>query len=459
MEFESGRSNIFNIDLWGDDSTYPYVNISDGIYTGQDVYWVESLGNPNGRIAVKTNAKQGTDVITGLNLPGSFILHKHDDTDYLMVADNGGGSGGALYLYDLSTTPATQTTLVSGLQGDTRYIALDDPTSNEPYLYYAVDAGGTSSVLGRIEPYADTPTPEIISSSLSNVHHVYVYKQYIPSSATDPDTGASVSVQSDANTFVFVTERLATPNGRVLMYNVTNWDGSTTLTPVDITAGGGQNLPSKVTFVPDIQEYEVAGDTEYGHAYETSGTVYWTNYASNTGEVWGANLVLNSALTNMELSGTSERVATSLRLPYDIIGPNDFRYLFTTFSGTNPVHTTGNKYNVWNSYENSDIGLFNRLYVSRNESRADGGNYYEIDLDSFTSGTPLTPGSGVSSYVSESAQFPLNGKMQVYLYDPSDGTVPQAYRIDLFFTGKEFSVGSDDTYIYIYKNKFSPPGE
>jgi len=457
VEFVTGRTNIFNISLWGSDNIYPYANSSAGTYTGQDVYWVESVGNPNGRVAVLSNSRVGDDVVTGLNVPQAFALHRRNGTNYLFVAESGGGSGGSLYRYDLSTNPPTATTLASGLQGEVYYMALDNPESLDPWLYYAVDAGGTSSVLARVVSHSTNPVPQVISTSLSNVHHVYVYSQFIPQGAVDPDTGDDVSVQPNASDFVFVTEDLGTPNGKVLMFNVSNWNGTAPLTPVEINSGNGQNRPAKITFVPDIKEYLVNGESRYGHTDNTGGTIFWTNYASNTGEVWGARLEINGSGTNMEVTDGPKKIAESLRMSYDIIGPDDFRYLFTTFNGNTPTHVSGNKYDVWADYVANGNELFNRLYVSRNEARGDGGNYYVIDLNAYND-SPLTPGNGVSNFITENAQFPLNGKMQVYLYDPDDGSIPQAYRMDLFFTGMERDTGSNNTYIYIFKNKFSPPG-
>lgn len=458
--FVSGGSNIFNLQLWGDTNIYPFTDQTNSIYTGEDVYWVESVANPNGRIAMQTNTRAtGIDVVLGLNLPGSFLLHRHNGSDYLFVADSGGGSGGGLYRYNISKPSEDPVTLVAGLQGDVRYIAFDDPSSNNPYLYYAVNAGGSTSVLARVDAYAIKPEADILDNSLSNVHHVYVYRHNIPIGAIDPTSGDPILPYPDANTFVFVTENSANPDGRVLMYNVSGWDGAKPLTPVVINVAGGKNFPSKITFLPDIEKYDVVGGFTYGHSLSIRGNLFWTNYSANQGELWGATLVLNSGKDNLQVDGSAKKIVQSLRFSYDLIGPDDFRYVFLQASGNKFVQTIGAKYDVWNSYDEAGLNTFYKLYVSRNEPRGNGGNWYEIDLTGYNN-APLSPATQyVKSYCSENAQYPLNGIMQILLYEKGDGSVPQAFEKQLYFTGSSYDSGTDNAYVYIQTNKFPPPGE
>jgi hypothetical protein len=465
----SGRPSIFSAALWGLNTIYPFTNgdSSDGAtgnYAGEYVFWVEKLGSA-GKVSTFKNAKTfSADIATGLNLPSAFVLHRTSFfagalKDFMFVADLGGGSGGSLYRYAISDSGNPRTAIATGLQGNVVYLDIDDELLANPYVYFTMNSGGSNnSVLARVSAYTANAPIETLDSTLSLPHHVYVYKHYIPAGATDPASGTPVNENGAANTFVFVTQQAPLPNGAVYMYNVTGWNGSSPLSGSKVRLDdGSQSNPSKMTFVPDIEEYKVGADTIYGHSRKAGGYLYWTNFNFANSELWRVRLDMNSNGTNLAVTGAPVRVAQALRQAYDVVGPDDYRYVFTKLSSNKKVQVTGFKYNVWAEYSKSGGKLFNQIYVSRNESQGDGGNWYEIDLTGFTDASAaLTPSSSqVKNYISQGALYPLNGVMQLLLYDKEDGTVPFVYEKDLYFSGSPFE-GGDSTNLYLYKNSFSP---
>jgi hypothetical protein len=226
-----------------------------------------------------------------------------------------------------------------------------------------------------------------------------------------------------------------------------------------------QQLPSKMTFVPDLELYYVFIPNGvmniYGHPQKLSGYLYWTNYNSTSGQLCRVRLVTNSAGNNLEVSGPVQIVADSLANSYDLIGPDDYRYVyFTGTSSGNQIKitglSTGYSYNAWKEYEAKSSNIFKTLYVSSNKS---GGTWYEIDITKYNGSTPLSANSpGISNYLSNSVDFPFNGKIQMcLLVNPTNpGVNQQAFKKDMFFTIYNFDMGSSsNASIYEQDNTFN----
>lgn len=452
--FITGRANLFDVALWGNNNIFPFTNVNNGVYNGENVYWDELVPAPDGRVAVEANTRQtGTSILAGLNFPSRPIIHRRNGVDTLFTTEQESG-GNIFKRYDL--TNGTELAEITGLpQGDLYYIAFDDILSNNPFVWYVTDAGIGDSSLGRIDPYDGGASPQNVSEGLNNAHGVYVFKHRIP------PNDAGVSVDASQDTFVFVTENVST-TGRVLMYNVSGWNGADVLTQVEVAVS--QNSPTKMTFVPDITSYTQGGTPFYAHTQQPAGYLYWVNNVSNAGQLMRIRMETDSGVFGTV--GAPEIVAQSLRQPYDVIGPDDYRYVFTQFNGRNKIQVQKGaalsdeanlawKYDVWNRYTQNNIPLFQKIFVSRNEEIGGGGNWYMVSVDQYDGTTPLSPGNGVDNYMTSNAKYPLNGVMQLFLYDPNDGTVPLAYKADLFFSGSPFS-GSDDSQLYIYENNFQP---
>lgn len=512
-DFVTGETNIFNLMLWGNFVNIPFVNVEKGedssgntIYTylwSEDVYWVEK--NSPGTVKRLTYDRfdaygGGTDEVEdfgmGLSNPKAFLLARksndEDDIenyqDYIFVGDDNAS------IYRYTRTPDgiddDQTfTLTTNPEGDIHYMAWaslrdlntpfdeleeEEEQHREVYFYYVRDQGSDSNV-ERIESNpltAQTATSDDLATDLTNPYSIYIYNHWLPNGALDPDTLEEVDTPDEAESFVFITEDTSSPNGRVLMYNVSEWDGESVITPVEIATS--EQRPSKMTFVPDIEKYVVINAEEeeevrYGHSRKPAGYLYWTNYHATSGQVRRARLELNDAETNLEVVET-ETVAEALGAPYHIIGPDDYLYLWFNYSGDKAISrqsegqtlvTQPYRYTTWHVYDEKSSSFFKKFYVSSNRAAVDGGNWYEIDVSVFEeTGEPLTVGSeGIEQYYEDAVDFPLNGRMEAFfIVDPEDDPAfGKAFKKSLFFNvGYNLeSTANDDTGIYILEHNFA----
>jgi hypothetical protein len=446
--FSQGQANIFNLALWGNSTFIPptLVRVVDSVqyYIGEMVFWTEASTSPLGRVFERSRNHTSTapqvlrTAVTGLNLPRVILLERSTtdaadpskNTDFIYVSESGTQIGSNLrkYLRHAQTGAVTQVTrLFNDRPGHIWYATFDHPYSPQ-FIYYGLDTGGVNSNLERIRTNLTAPgNPDVLAVNLPGIHSVYVFNHFVPGVLS--------------RRFLFATQKQSAPNGRVLMFDITNWNGTTQLTPIEIAVN--QNHPSKMTFVPDIQPYVVPGGTIYAHSLQIAGYLYWVNWSPSTGQVVRVRLSTNAQ--GQLVVSTPQVVAQSLEFPYDIIGPDDIRPVFVTgrVTGSQVVvegKTSGEFYSTWNSYNQMaapNNAMFQTLYVSSNRDRAQGGDWYEIDLTRFNGTTAMVPGTGlnnVRNYLPARTTFPLNGQMQfLMLTDPVTG-IGRVFKRDLYFT-------------------------
>jgi hypothetical protein len=453
IRFAQGQSNIFNLALWGNSQFYPQVLVevvnSVQYFVGETLYWVQTSSNPLGRVYTKNNKYSVTSAqpistpITGLNLPKALLVERNvtnaadprNNVDFIYTAETGTQVGSNLLKYrrDARTgTTSLVTRMINDRPGTINYAVFDYPEA-PTFIYYAFDTGGFNSGIERVSTnITSVMTPQVLANNLNQAHSLYVFNH-------ETLNNEGNLVYKD---FLFVTEMVA-GTGRVLMYNITNWNGTTSITPVVIATG--QRSPAKMTFIPDIENYQFEEVSVFGHSNKPAGYLYWTNYDALEGQLVRARLESNLQGTDMRVVGTPQVVASSLRFPYDIIGPDDFRYVFLNGEVQgNAINVTGMaslgmKYSTWNHYNTSNNNTFKTLYISSNRTQADGGNWYAVDTGRFT-GTTLTPAStAVSDYLSSTVDFPLNGKMQVLMLTDPVTAIGRVFKKDLYFTIYNFA--------------------
>ena len=336
------------------------------------VYWVEKSSTPSGGVfrAPADGSGKVETIVTGLERPSAFTVLSADDKsrdkngkvikatkDYVLVAESGNPSNAVIYRVDLTSTNFDKTQITSGMQGDLVYMSI-----SSGYIYFTRDAGGVNSGLMRVDVFPDnTPAiPEAVDSNLTNAYDVKAF--YIQGKN-----------KADNQSFALVTERLGS-DGRVLLYNLTG-DPILPLVPFEVSTN--ESYASRVTFQPI---YESDNSTP---KYPLEGYVYWTCYQASSGLVVRQKVKYNSNTSALELDGVREIVAQSLKYPYMVKVPNDFA------SG-------------------SLKGTLNKIIVSSNRSKAEGGNFYVIDVSNSNS-FPLTPAdTEVQDLISEPVAFPLN---------------------------------------------------
>ncbi len=500
----SGKANIYNLIVWGNSFKFPYINVTlddkDEVYSWQEqIFWVEKSANPSGRVYLTTYSRATySQLISGLNLPMGFLMARKktsadlsENEDYIFVSDRQDPTGGAIYRFTKDKdgiVADSQIQLTTGLQGEIPYMCFltpwmskgdwDDLEANQEIpILYVRNTGANTSALEMTNAHPEEghyPAPPVsIATDLDHPHHLKVFHHFIPSNAIDPNTGEEVQSPDNANTFVFVTEQLDAPNGRVLMYNVSNWDDEgATFTPTVIATG--LQKPSKMTFVPDIQKYKIDTDGKisygYGHSEKPAGYLYWTTFDGTSGQLWRARLVLNNDATNLKVEKV-EVVAQSLRNPYDVIGPDDYRYTYLRSADDgndelHMIHTDGEsyeqymimKYNTWAVYDENGSSFFHKIYVSSNRSQADGGNWYEINIDKFEEEGTLKPGDdGITNFGSESSWYPFNGVIDLYLLQAQSDegySYGKAFKKDIIYTGYTYPDGNTQGYIYCQQYNF-----
>lgn len=336
------------------------------------VYWVEKSSTPSGGVfrAPADGSGKVETIVTGLERPSAFTVlsaveQSRDKNgkvtraskDFLLVAESGNPSNAVIYRVDLTTSDFKKTQITSGMQGDLVYMS-----TSSGYIYFTRDAGGVNSGLLRVDLFPDnTPAiPEAIDSNLTNAYDVKAFLL----------TGENAT---DIQNFALVTERLGTA-GRVLLYNLSN-DPILPLTPFEVSSN--ESYASRVTFQP---VYESDNSTP---KYPLEGYVYWTCYQASSGLLVRQKVKYNSNTSVVELDGVREIVAQSLKYPYMVKVPNDM-------------------------CNGSLKGTLNRVIVSSNRSKAEGGNFYVIDVSDSTK-FPLQPSdTEITDLISEPVAFPLN---------------------------------------------------
>ncbi len=340
------------------------------------VYWVEKTSTPSGGVfrAPADGSGKAETIVTGLERPSAFTVlsaqEKSRDNngkvtkatkDFLLVAESGNPSNAVIYRVDLTDSNFKKTQITSGLQGDLVYMSL-----SSGYIYFTRDAGGVNSGLMRVDLFPDnTPAiPDTVDSNLTNAYDVKAF--YI-----------AAKNKADNQSFVLVTERLGS-GGRVLLYNLTG-DPQLPLVPFEVSSN--ESYASRVTFQPI---YESDNSTP---KYPLEGYVYWTCYQASSGLLVRQKVKYNSNASALELDGVREIVAQSLKYPYMVKVPNDIA-------------------------NGSLKGTLNKVFVSSNRSKAEGGNFYEIDVSN-SNNFPLTPSDKeVTDLISQPVAFPLNAFME-----------------------------------------------
>ncbi|MFP4496984.1 MAG: hypothetical protein ACLFQV_02135 [Vulcanimicrobiota bacterium] len=465
----TGRQYTYDIKLWGNSPNQPYVNFVDvggtDYYWGENYFWTEALSNPNGKVAFdtldRTKNKAITELASGLQQPKGMVLYRtytdqNDPTkneDWLFVSSDGDPSGGVINRYKIINGAVTETVeLTNGIQGDINYVQLQTDMNGDLHIFATVDAGINSRIISVPADKSAGSYPMDIAeldSNLNQANGLLIFHH--------------APLDNITSSFLFVTERAATPDGQIKVYNISNWaaEGYPSVEPVVMATN--QQKPSKMAFFPDIQLYNVQdqnGNTidYYSHSATPQGYLVWTNFHSTNGQVVRVKVGPNNEGTNLKPTATPEIIAQSLKAPYDIIGFDNFRYLYLKEENgaitTEPY--TGNKYNTFNSYLNEADNPFNMLYVSSNLTAVDGGTWYKIDVSDFSSGTPLTPAStGVESYLSTPTAFPLNGEVQVFMKGDGSTIDGEIFKVDLFFTSFNIETdGSEDGGIYLQQENF-----
>lgn len=371
-QLATGRANSFDLKL-----------------SGSYLYWVEKSSSPQGSVfRVKTDGTGSVEtVISGLNNPSAMTFASLSGSTYLFVGEGEGSTGGVIHRVKVSDSAFPSETLTTGSSGELTYMSLLGGS-----LYFTRYAGGFDSAVMVTESFPDSipVTPENVDTGISNAYDV-----------------KSVSLTSAVPvSFLLVTERLASPNGTVLLYNLTNSEGYP-ITPMEIATG--QQMPTRVTFQPI---YKTDNTTLVS---PPQGYIYWTNYHSTSGQVMRQKIVFGSDGIEVKLDGSTEIVAQSLLSPYAILAPYDIS------SGATRA-------------------TLNKLFVSKNRSSAENGNWYEIDISN-SSSFPLSPSStAVSNLIGESVQYPLNGIM----------SYGNANNITLAFTAYNDATGGDNNGIIYY---------
>lgn len=336
-ELATGRSNAFNIKELGD-----------------YVYWVEKSSTPQGTVfrIRKDGSGSVETIISGLNNPSGIVLATAGSDQYLFVGEGVGGAGGSIWRVKLSESGFPQERLTSGIQGEIPYMDNSGAT-----LYFTRDSGGGNSAVMRVEMFPDNlpAVSDEVNFNLSNAYDVKVV-----------EAGFSGNIPV---TYLLVTSRVAAPNGRVFLYNMTN-NPVLPVQPLDVSDAA--QFPSRVTYQPVSTAVGAAPD----------GYVYWTNFAPSSGQVVRQRVKFEGG--NVQLSGPKEIVAQSMKAPYAIMAPADV--------------TSG-----------SAVGTLNKLFVSANVAEAEGGNWKVIDISN-SSAFPLTPASSqITDLISNTVAFPLNG--------------------------------------------------
>lgn len=340
------------------------------------VYWVEKSSTPSGGVFRAPADGSGTaeTIVTGLERPSAFTVLSAEELsrgkngnivkaakDYVFVAESGNPSNAVIYRVDLTTANFDKRQITSGLQGDLVYMSVSGGV-----IYFTRDAGGVNSGLHRVELFpANIPAiPENVDSNLTNAYDVKAF--FI-----------SGKNKADAQSFALVTERMGS-GGRVLLYDLTD-DPLLPLNPVVVSAN--ESEASRVTFQPI---YESDNSTP---KFPLEGYVYWTTYQPSSGLLVRQKVKYNTSSKLVELDGVREIVAQSLKYPYLVRVPNDFA------SG-------------------SLKGTLNKVIVSTNRSKVEGGNFYVIDV-SDPNKFPLNPSSSeVTELISQTVAYPLNAVIE-----------------------------------------------
>jgi len=315
--------------------------------------------------------------------------------DYLFVSDSGTPSNGVIWRVNVSKSDFPKEQLTTGMTGDLIYMKSLGP------LLFTRDAGGASSAIHETEAFPDQipAIPEDVDASITNAYGINGF------SILDPDD------EDPDEIFAIATERISAPNGRVLMYNFTGEDIVYPLTPFEVSSN--EQMPTKVTFQP------VYTDDNKNPVFPMEGYVYWTNYSATSGQVVRQKVKYDKDLNKLELDGAREIVVDSLKFPYDIKVPHEI--------ATGTLRAT-----------------LNKVYVSINISKAEGGNWLEVDVsdpDKF----PLKPSDNeVKELISENVEYPFNGVME-----------HTGSKITLYFTSYNDNTGgnNDGIIYYWYKSE------
>ncbi|MCD4784124.1 MAG: hypothetical protein K8T10_09925 [Candidatus Eremiobacteraeota bacterium] len=392
-EYATGRANTFDLRL------YQHSVGSSKKY----IYWVEKSSTPQGSVFRILSDGSGSveTVVSGLNKPSAMHLQSGQESggsakDYLFVSESGTPTNGVIWRVNLTDSGFSMEQLTTGMTGDLIYMFSMGP------LFFTRDAGGASSAVHEVDAFPEqTPAiPDDVDSSITNAYGV---------------SGISISDSNDASApdedFVFATERIAAPDGKVLMYDLSADEVVYPVTPFEV--GSNESMPTKVVFQPI---YESDNKTP---VYPMEGYVYWTNCSSSSGQLVRQKVKYDNANNQIQKDGTREVVAQSLKFPYDVKVPHDIA------SGTLK-------------------GTLNKVYVSSNISKVQGGNWIEIDVSDSTK-FPLEPSdSQVSDLISAGVEFPLNGIMF------HTGT-----EITIYFTSyNDNTGGSNDGTIYYWNKSY-----
>lgn len=384
----TGKANTFDLRLFKHS-----VGSSD-----EYIYWVEKSTTPQGSVFRILSDGSGdiTTIVSALNKPSAMHLQsgtKPGGTkkDYLFISDSGTPSNGVIWRVNVTDTGFSKEQLTTGMTGDLIYMFAGS-------LYFTRDAGGASSAIHRVNEFPDqTPKiPEDIDSNITNAYGVHGI------TITDPDHTLDEK-------FIFATERIAAPNGRVLMYDLSGTEVILPLNPFEV--GSNESMPSKVTFQP------VYTSDNKEPVYPMEGYVYWTNCSSTSGQVIRQKVKYDDTNKQIQKDGPREVVVQSLKFPYDIKVPHDVA------SGTSRA-------------------TLNKVYISINISKVEGGNWLEIDVsdpDKF----PLEPSdSEVKELISENVEFPLNGQVEHF-----------GSRIVIYFTSYNDNTGGSNNGCIYYWSK------
>jgi len=383
----TGRANSFDIELY-----------SSQTGAGTHVYWVEKSTTPSGSAfrILKDGSGSVAQIITGLNLPSALKVFAGEERggketkDYMIVSESGAPTNGILYRINLSDSSFPVTQLTSGLVGDIIYLSMSGGI-----IFFTRDAGGSNSAIHVVDTFPQN-VPAIPDSLDSNVTNAYDVKAFTIQESTG----------SGSECFVLATERIAAPDGRVLIYDVTD---NPTLPVAPVEVSSSEAFPTRVVFQP---LYESDNATP---KFPMEGHVYWTNYDASSGGLIRQKIKYNTSTKAVELDGVREIVAQSLKYPYSVHVPH-------------------------NMASGSLMGTLNKVIVSSNRSQVDGGNFYVIDV-SDSSKFPLTPSdSEVTDLISETVAYPLNAEIS---YSTNS--------ITMYFTSyNDVTGGNNDGIIYYF---------
>ena len=395
-ELATGRANSFDVKVYTN-TVAPKTKY---------VYWVEKSSTPSGSVfRIKADGTGNVEeIITGLESPSAFTVLAAEDTsrgkkgkkarevkDYLLVSESGNPTNGVIYRVDLNDPDFPKTQITTGLQGDLTYMSV-----SAGYIYFTRDSGGTNSAIHRVSIFPENE-PEVPDDIDTSVNYAYDVKAFY------------LSGNDEVQSFVLATERVAS-DGRVLMYNMTDVteEGDLPVTPFQVSTS--ESYPTRVTFQPIYESDNVTPKVPM------EGYVYWTNYLASSGTLVRQKVKYNEDTKAIEYDGVRQIVAQSLRYPYTVRVPNDFA------SG-------------------SLKGTLNKVIVSSNLSKSDGGNFYVIDV-SDENEFPLTPDDNeVEDLLDTTVAYPLNAIIQ---YTSST--------ITMYFTSfNETTDGNNDGIIYYWQ--------